>query len=708
MALPNDDTSQPPPRIVNTPKGGFYGSATDLSGLDPNVVATLMGYRWATTFEGSQAPTKMFYAFPTSTDAYFRVADYPAEENLTTFGFNPASPLQKAAVVTGFNQIASYTKLTFAEDTSPLSVNATFRFSDYTPTPERSEARFPSNDKSPHPDYRSDSRDAGDVFLGQNGKPGANFFGTDDFTTIIHEMGHAVGLKHGHDGSLNGALAPRFNDVEFSLMTYASYLGAPISPPAGPVAIPDGSSPQSFMMFDIAALQAMYGANFGRLGTKVTYSWDIVTGQQRIDNESAPDTGVSSTKKIFSTVWTQGAAATFDLRAFAQDQVDDLRPGQFLKFSTPQLADLRNAIAPDTPGITAQGNIYNALLYKGDLHSAIAGLVTGAGNDTLIGNDRDNQLTAGAGADILVASGGNDLMSGGAGADIFQFGPGHSIVRDSLADLNGDVMRDLGFGGVDVLGTRFGWENVSLTATMATVTVGGSSFQLNGNFASGGEFMITTRGAGSSVHTSMNFVDYLPSLAEGVTVNPAAIQGIANQPFLTGDGAARFTAELKSAVSAFANTVGYYKIAADGTISDVHVLFDNSLTVTPGSRIFDIGTPGNGERIGFFLIQDGFNNFGHLSGDLSFKALNLTSAANADGGAAVLFSSSQGALTQAQVFHSLAALNPNGANQTLSGIAPGNHQLQIGFEDLPRASGDNDFQDVVLAVWATQDVNQLL
>ena len=58
---------------------------------------------------------------------------------------------------------------------------------------------------------------------------------------------------------------PEFNNNEFSVMTYASYTGAPFDRRTADV---DGSSPQSYMMFDISALQSMYGANFSRLGSR--------------------------------------------------------------------------------------------------------------------------------------------------------------------------------------------------------------------------------------------------------------------------------------------------------------------------------------------------------------------------------------------------------------------------------------------------------
>ena len=73
-------------------------------------------------------------------------------------------------------------------------------------------------------------------------------------------------------------------------------------------------------------------------------------------------------------------------------------------------------------------------------------------------------LSAGAGTDTIVTGGGNDTVSGGAGADTISFGPGYNVLRDSVADLNGDVVSGFGFGTVDFLGERFGWDNVTLTS----------------------------------------------------------------------------------------------------------------------------------------------------------------------------------------------------------------------------------------------------
>ncbi len=626
-------------------------------------------------------------------------SDYPAsyaEGQAQIANFKPVTPEQTAAIHTAFGLLSSYTLLTFEAASS--SDTASLRLARNAPEPPADPSSTggypPSLDEQgiPYGTYGS-----GDAWLAGNANVTSSYFGSDEFSTIIHEIGHTLGLKHGHETSPNGALAREFDNHQFSVMTYRTYTDSPFDPISREA---DGSSPQSYMMFDISALQSMYGANFSRLGKTDTYRWDA-TGQQLLNDRPAPNTGVTLHNKIFSTIWTQGAAATYDLSNFSQDQVNDLRPGRWLAFASNQLADLK--LGDTSPEFKAEGNIYNALLYKDDLRSAIANLTTGSGNDTLIGNDRDNVLEAGIGNDILYTSGGNDTVSGGAGADTMHFGGGYSTLRDSVADLDGDVVRDFGFGAVDVLGVRLGWNSISITSDQTTISAGASTVALHGSFSGNGVFILSPRGSGADAHTAFGYVNYLPDLAEGVAVDRASINGVAHQSFLIGDGSVRFTLELKSAVSAFANSLGIYKIKADGTIGDVQILFDNTLDVAADARTIDLGAPGIGERFGFFLVQDGFDAYGHLSGTLSFLAPGSDQAAFVESGLAILTSTILGALINVQIFHSTAALNPNGANQVLSGVRPGGLELQIGFEDLPSATGDRDFQDVVFGIHVTGD-----
>jgi hypothetical protein len=41
-------------------------------------------------------------------------------------------------------------------------------------------------------------------------------------------------------------------------------------------------------------------------------------------------------------------------------------------------------------------------------------------------------------------------------------------------------------------------------------------------------------------------------------------------------------------------------------------------------------------------------------------------------------------------------------------VTPGGRELQVGFEDLPSATGDSDFQDVIFGIRALPDDNLIL
>ena len=435
--------------VYDTPKGNLYGGPFDSSGLDPNVRAILMDYRWTTAYGGDTAATLANFSFPKSAQDYLVVPGYPKVEQVSEF--SPMNEYEQAATRIAFNLVASYTHLKFNEVVSGLATNATFRLARDV---SMSISNFPPNDGS----YSSsDSRSAGDTFIGKgNGwieaKPGEVpvFFGTDQFTTIMHEMGHSFGLKHGHDDSYNGKLEDNRDDVEFSIMTYAAYIGADVSV-AEPAHV--GSSAQSYMMYDIAALQAYYGANFDAVGSTAIYTWDNSTGQQYINGAVAANTGTTATGKIFSTVWTQGATTTYDLSNFDGNQVDDLRAGQWLNFSKAQIADLNMNAAPGTEAYNnlAHGNIYNTLLYNGDTRSLISNLVTGAGNDKITGNELNN---------ILTANGGDDFLNGGGGIDVLYAGDGDDELAGGTAT-----------GGVNQLWGGEGTDTVSYKDMTAVVYV---------------------------------------------------------------------------------------------------------------------------------------------------------------------------------------------------------------------------------------------
>ncbi|HYD04256.1 MAG TPA: calcium-binding protein [Reyranella sp.] len=440
-----DDTPDDDGPYSPLPKGGLFGGTFAFGSLPSNVQAITSGHVWVTSRGGTTPTATISYYFPTTADDYLDEPNYPDPKHALD-SFAELTDEQKASAAVAFALISSYTPLVFTLADSGSMADAALRFAQEIDSDGGSAAWYPY----------ADHLGRGDITLGGNGRPPAAFIGTDHHNTIMHELGHALGLKHGHeaeDGS--PALTPDVNDNEFSVMTYWSYLNA-----GGLTEAVPGSSPQTYMMFDIAALQAMYGANWGRLGKQATYSWSASTGLQTLVVDGQTQTPFFSAAektgdKIFETVWTQGAIATYDLSNFSDDQFDDMRPGRWMMFSNAQLAELNSQggqpqyqlsstfyllltmfssyylidYRPLIPQSYAQGNVYNALLYDGDTRSEISNLTAGTGNDTVTGNDLDNVIRGGNGGDTLYGGGGADTLYGEAGNDTLAGeGSGDSLI----------------------------------------------------------------------------------------------------------------------------------------------------------------------------------------------------------------------------------------------------------------------------------------
>jgi serralysin len=178
--------------------------------------------------------------------------------------------------------------------------------------------------------------------------------------------------------------------MEYTVMSYRSYVGA--STTSG-YRNESGGYAQSLMMYDIAAVQHMYGANFTTHNGATTYSWSATTGEMFVNGVGQ---GAPIANRVFQTVWDGGGIDTYDFSNYATNLKIDLRPGEWTTTSTAQLARLHW----DGSKLAA-GNIANALLYEGDLRSLIENAIGGSGNDTIKGNQAANVLRGGAGIDFL-------------------------------------------------------------------------------------------------------------------------------------------------------------------------------------------------------------------------------------------------------------------------------------------------------------------
>jgi serralysin len=405
------------------------------------VDALLWGYAWDNP--------NLTYSFPTS------AADYAYSGGIT--GFEAFSAFQKAMAtkaIRNFDDVCGL-KLTL----TTVAGAGNLRFAEATTLQyfQGGPIRPPGNPPEPGtaeavpPDPNLPNYAHGDSWFNHQYYNNPRLGGWSFAAGVMHELGHAVGLKHGHTTQdAHGITFPKlpaaFDGQEFSVMTYNGSIG-----------LQNGFQntsefPQTLMMFDIAALQYMYGADYTTRATATVYSFSPTTGEMFINGATQ---GATFNAKIFLTLWDGGGTDTIDFSRYATNALIDLRPGFWSTPSSAQRAEISD-------NKFARGCIANALLFNNDMRSLIENAIGGQGNDKIVGNQAGNRLDGRAGndtiygasgADTLIGSSGNDLLDGGVGRDFLLGGSGvdrfdfnsvadSSGVNASLRDVIMDFSRD--------------------------------------------------------------------------------------------------------------------------------------------------------------------------------------------------------------------------------------------------------------------------
>lgn len=341
------------------------------------------------------------FSFPTSAATYGSATAYSSSREPNTFA--PLNATQQNAVVSTLALFSSFANLTFSQVTETTTTHATLRYA-MSSSPSTAWGYYPATAES-----------GGDVWMNKVDYNNP-VYGNYAWLSFMHETGHALGLKHGQQAAGGfPALPAAHNSVEYSIMTYAAYIGDPMT---GGYAIEQAGYPQTPMMDDIAALQYLYGPNFNSNSGNTTYVWSPTTGQEFIN-------GIAQTmpvgNRILMTVWDGGGNDTYDFSGYATNLQVNLAPGGWTTASSAQLSHL-DFYSGNTH--IAAGNIANALLYNGDPRSLIENAIGGTGDDTILGNQADNVLNGGAGNDTLVGATGNDVLLGAAGRDTLAGGGG--------------------------------------------------------------------------------------------------------------------------------------------------------------------------------------------------------------------------------------------------------------------------------------------
>lgn len=348
----------------------------------------LSGVKWSGTIT---------YSFPDAASDYASPYSGGSSEP-TTSGFASAPSQMQTAINYAIGLINGYT-------------NASIHYNG-TGSADIMIAQSPSANPTSYAYYPSNYASGGDVWFGTKYNYSLAQLGNYYFTTALHELGHAFGLKHSQEtgGPADVAVPSAHDDSEYTVMSYRSYVGASTSTGYTNEAY---GYPQTYMANDILALQTMYGANYTTQSGSTVYTWSPTTGQEFINGvgQLAPGGGTGgSANRIYETVWDGGGVDTYDLSNYTTNLSINLNPGASSVFSTVQLANLGD-------GHYASGNVYNAYLYNGDVRSYIDNATGGSGNDTVLGNAIANVLNGGFGNDTITGGGGNDTIVGGAGTD---------------------------------------------------------------------------------------------------------------------------------------------------------------------------------------------------------------------------------------------------------------------------------------------------
>ena len=210
------------------------------SSYTPTSYSLLYGILYGTKWAGST----LTFSFPSSAAVY----GTPYGNGETSHNFEAFNATQQSATRAILEMYSSVAKLNFTEVTETSSTHADLRYGELD-SPSTAWAYYPTTNIL-----------GGDIWM--NNSKGAYdnpLVGTYGFFTLMHETGHALGLKHPHD--LKGAFTSMSLDhdsIEYTVMSYRSYVGASLSG----YTVGSSSYPQTLMMYDIAALQYIYGANY--------------------------------------------------------------------------------------------------------------------------------------------------------------------------------------------------------------------------------------------------------------------------------------------------------------------------------------------------------------------------------------------------------------------------------------------------------------
>lgn len=335
------------------------------------------------------------------------------------------------------------------------SNNATMLISNYTSNDDGAGAY------AIYPGSASAASASGDVRLNTTSiNTSSQPTGSYSFFAIMHELGHAVGLAHPGDYNAGPGVSITYADFaqfqrdthQYTVMSYFDEENTTTS---------YGSYPDTLMLYDILALQQLYGTNTSARTGNTIYGFGSNAGTVY---------DFSQNTDPVLCIWDAGGTDTLNASGFSQAQRINLTAGTFSS-----IGGLTNNVSIAFGAVIENAN-------------------GGRGNDVIIGNAGANILNGAGGTDSMLGLGGNDIYYVDNVRDIIQEVAGQGTMDRVLASVSFTLAAD---DNIEYLATTSGAGTAPISLTgnaLAQIIVGNAG----SNVLNGGSGRDILRGLGGA------------------------------------------------------------------------------------------------------------------------------------------------------------------------------------------------------------------